>query len=211
MNNKATYEVIIAQKLEQLPLPDLQEAIWSRIEDQLDLDMPGDEGGPDAPDAPTSPDWTNLLYKAGPFAVIVAVVTIFIINKNNTAKNRSAQSNKSVPATQQVDRKPATGAGPPVAAENKTAVQKGQTVHYPAAPKEPVSQLVDSVSQQPVVASTQPPATDSVQQAAPTLVQADATEQKPAPPPQKKSRGVKGISASDYRLVPKKDSTQKNE
>jgi hypothetical protein len=210
MSEKATYEIIISQKLEQVSLPNLQDAIWLRIEQQLDLDMPTDEGGPDAPDAPSAPDWTNLLYKAGPFAVIVALVTIFFINKNNTPRNRPANNINTVPAARQVEPASNPGAGPPVQNQGNAAANK-PTAKFPVATKEPLTQPVDSIAQPPALAISQPPAVDSVQQAAPILAQADAQEQKTVPPPQKKPRGVKGISASDYRLVPKKDSTQQNE
>ena len=45
MNNKQAYEITITSKLEALPLPDMEDAIWSRIEAQLDIDLPTDDGG----------------------------------------------------------------------------------------------------------------------------------------------------------------------
>ena len=44
MRNKETYELTITSKLEALPLPNLEDAIWSRIEAQLDIDLPTDDG-----------------------------------------------------------------------------------------------------------------------------------------------------------------------
>jgi hypothetical protein len=206
MTQKTQYEIIISQKLEQLPLPNLQDAIWSRIEDQLDLDMPTDDNTPNGPETPQSPDWRNLLYQAGPFAVIVALVTIFLVNKSQRANNKIDNTNTAAPS-RQVDRKNVPGSGPPAAPQNKLPNRSGATVNYPASAKEPVIQPVDSVLQQSVVA-TATPAADSVQKAEPTLVQQAPLPELKDAAPKKKPRGVKGLSDSDYRLVPRKDSTQ---
>ena len=45
MRKKETYEVTLTSKLEALPLPNLEHMIWSRIEAELDIDMPTDDGG----------------------------------------------------------------------------------------------------------------------------------------------------------------------
>ena len=54
MNLKAPYEIIIATKLEQeLPVPDMSDAIWARIELQL-FDVPSAEA-----DASAGPDMVS--------------------------------------------------------------------------------------------------------------------------------------------------------
>ena len=40
MDQRLQYEELIAGKLQQLPVPDMQDQIWERIKFQLDLDMP---------------------------------------------------------------------------------------------------------------------------------------------------------------------------
>ena len=45
MKEKRAYEHIISGKLEALPVPDMEDIIWARIETRLDTDMPTDDGG----------------------------------------------------------------------------------------------------------------------------------------------------------------------
>ena len=80
MDHKQAYEQIIAGKLNALPLPDMADAIWSRIETQLDIDLPEDDGGGNNPAPPSGGSW---LGRAGLFVFIAAFVTIFLIYKNN--------------------------------------------------------------------------------------------------------------------------------
>ena len=54
MNERKAYEQTIKGKLEAIPLPDMEDAIWARIETQLDIDMPTDDGGGNAP-SPNNP------------------------------------------------------------------------------------------------------------------------------------------------------------
>src|SRR5215213_10042078 len=78
MNQKTTYEVTITSKLDQLPIPDLREAIWARIEGELDTDMPDDDGG-DTP--PSSPRGGKAWQYALP-SLVVIIVTLFLIRPN---------------------------------------------------------------------------------------------------------------------------------
>jgi hypothetical protein len=199
MNQKATYELTITGKLEQLPLPDLKDAIWSRIEDQLDIDMPTDDSN--GPQTPPSPDWKNLLHRIGPFAVVVALVTIFLINKSKN-KVPSVINTKNTPVTQVVTptkdtvireqnkSRPVpypvttnTNSNPAVKPQGDSALSRNVTADIPnvidTSTKQDNTQLVQT--------RTAPPVKDSVQ---------------------KKPRGVKGITNDDYRIMPvKKDST----
>jgi hypothetical protein len=52
MTPKTTYELTITEKLQHLPLPDLEDAIWARVKNQLDHDLPTDDGGDSGPDLP---------------------------------------------------------------------------------------------------------------------------------------------------------------
>lgn len=197
MDQRTAYELTITEKLHQLPVPDMQDAIWSRIEAQLDIDMPTDDGGGSA--GPQSPDWKNLLGRIGPFAVVVAVVTIFLVNRSSR-KNKPAQHRNQFPTTQTATPSNNPSTAPP-------GRNSSTPVTYPATtnsnPGPVVQSPGDSVSAPPVTISL-PPAGDSVLQS-PVLVQ--------APPPvkidsatKKKPKGVTGITDGDYRIVPKKDS-----
>lgn len=197
MDQRTAYELTINEKLRQLPVPDMQEAIWSRIEIQLDTDMPTDDGGGSA--GPQSPDWKNLLGRIGPFAVVVALVTIFLVNRS-ARKNKPVQQRNQYPSTQ--------NSTPPDNASNAPPGRNSSApVIYPAARDRNLNPVIsvpdDSVSAPPVTISL-PPWSDSTMQT-PVIVQTP-------PPPQtdsvtkKKPRGVTGITDGDYRIVPKKDS-----
>ena len=202
MNQKATYEITITGKLGQLPLPDLKDAIWSRIEDQLDIDMPEDDGS--GPDAPTSPDWINLLGKISPYAVVVAFVSLLLIQNKDPQNNQILQT------------PPATNT--PAVNQTTTPIVKEQ---------EDRNNSATYSGGQTDVNISSPPGTDAVSTVIPdnNIAQKadDTITTQPAPPPllqtnslpvqtdsvQKKKRGVSGITDSDYRIVPqKKDSTK---
>jgi hypothetical protein len=198
MDQRTAYELTITEKLRQLPVPDMQDAIWSRIEAQLDIDMPTDDGGGSA--GPQSPDWKNLLGRIGPFAVVVAVVTIFLINRSSR-KNRPVQQRNQFPTTQTATPSNNPSTAPP--GRNRSA-----PATYPATPNSNPGPAVqspgDSVSAPPVT-FTLPPVGDSVLQS-PVLVQTPPPPVKADSVAKKKPRGVTGITDGDYRIVPKKDS-----
>src|SRR5215203_425931 len=83
MNERLTYEQLIGGKLQSLPVPDMADAIWSRIEAQLDIDLPTDDGedgsSPQPPSGPTIIEW-------GLSVVVITLVTVFFIFKNEPAK-----------------------------------------------------------------------------------------------------------------------------
>jgi len=192
MNQKATYEITITEKLGQLPLPDLKDAIWSRIEDQLDIDMPEDGGS--GPDTPQSPDWVNLLGKIGPFAVVVAIVTIFLINKN---KNKAEPiREKEIPASTQ-SFIPETNNTQSLE-QDKTVPSGEPFLNTMQAPAD--IQSGDSALQLPVASITPVADTLAASINTPPLVQVPPTANIDTIP--KKIRGVGGITNNDYRIVP---------
>jgi hypothetical protein len=79
MDERLRYEQLIGGKLESLPLPDMQDAIWQTIKAQLDIDLPSDddEGGPHSP-GPSDPG----LVGWGLSILLVALVTTFFLVKN---------------------------------------------------------------------------------------------------------------------------------
>jgi hypothetical protein len=200
MDPKKAYELTIAEKLGALPLPDLKESIWSRIEDQLDIDLPTDDGGGGS--GPHSPDWGSYLRFGGPFAVIVALVTLYLVNRQKN-KTQPVQRSNAVPSAQTISS--SKKEGPP----NKAAPAVFPGIKKPLATPGAIVPG-DSVSAiDPVITFTPPPAAlDTIAQQTPPLVVAT-----PPPAPKdtmrKKPKGVTGITDGDYRIVPKKDSTKK--
>ncbi|HYH15260.1 MAG TPA: hypothetical protein VD794_08570 [Flavisolibacter sp.] len=204
MNQKTTYEVTITSKLDQLPIPDLREAIWARIEGELDADMPSDDGG-DTP--PSSPRGGKVLPFALP-GLVVIIVALFLIRTNK--QNSKPNTIPTTPATQTITTAP-TASPPPV--DSKTVIRDEESpAVYPgtSVPISTVPNTVDSTSAP--VTDVLPPVTDNTNQQGPTLVQ--------TPPPQplktdsvagKKKRGVSGITDNDYRITPvKPDSSRRN-
>ena len=202
MNQKATYEVTITSKLEQLPIPDMREAIWSRIEGELDADMPTDDGG-DTP--PSSPKVSPMLRFALP-GIVIIIITFFLIKANKKPtqpfNSNNTTTNKPVITT-------APAASPPPIDTNTIIRDRKAPVVYTGT-NVPVSGVSTSAdSSIPVTADMIPPVTDNTNQV--PLVQI------PVPQPiktdtvaGKKKRGVQGITDNDYRIVPVKDSTKKN-
>jgi hypothetical protein len=204
MNQKTTYEQLITEKLEGMPVPDMADAIWARIEHQLDIDMPTDDSGTDP--EPKSPSGSGWIGGAGLFVFVAALVTIFLINKN---KNKSNASNPYVPVIQRTDsmqRNPVfqTASDSNIISEKRPQVvtqdvpiksapavgehmiNKDTSVAFPQG----LTPHFNSDTQQQVVTNVPPP------------VRQDSTKPK-------KSRGVQGITDNDYRIVPvAKDSTK---
>ncbi|TWW01610.1 hypothetical protein [Chitinophaga pinensis] len=187
MNQKETYEIIIAQKLEQLPVPAMEDAIWNRISAQLDIEMPET-----TPPDNTPPDNSALLNIATLFVLLTALSCyLFIEFFHQTPK---AVTPPAIPATIIKDsiwhELPPALLPPP----DKQPVEKKKTI-------EP--DTVNAVH--PVIATPIPDsiATDPPEQIITPPVIA------PSPPvvdttPKKKPRGVKGLTDDDYRIAPKK-------
>lgn len=194
MDHKKTYEQTVADKLEALPVPDLADAIWSRIGTQLDIEIPTDEGDGNEPGSPSKGGW---LGPAGFSILIVACITAFIHYKNNKIPEPFFQTEK---VTQPI-------APPPLEEKRNSVPDKKRSMKVLL----PATRFVN-----PVNKSSADRTSDI---AAPVLVPTDSVRQLivvPPPPlpgagvasPAKKTRGVSGITDNDYRIVPaKKDST----
>ena len=198
MNGKPAYEQLIADKLQTLPVPDMADAIWARIETQLDIDLPNGDGGGESP-APQAPGGgSNLLGQIGMLIGIVALLTFFIINKQN--KQENIQPSINPPATEviQTDSTPPDKA-PPGNSIQPQMLQSNQTTAttpLPATPDSAFNNAVTNVTTDSTTTDNTAVAPPPV--AAPLPVTADST----AP---KRRRGV-ALSDADYRIVPKKDS-----
>jgi hypothetical protein len=210
VNNKTTYEILIAEKAGQVPVPDMADAIWASIEAQLDAN-PGDDG--DINQAPTEqPPLNKIMSGTKMWLVIISIVAIVILLLLLTKNSRNNTHQKKIPALQEQEDQPQKN----IIVDTVTNLPTGRE-KLPAGQFQPVNSALDvvvppvfispvgndSISKEPF----KKPGNDSV--ALPTLVpqviQRDSITT--LPPPSKKNRGVKGIEDSDYRVSGgKKDS-----
>jgi hypothetical protein len=225
VNELTPYEQLVAAKLDQVPVPDMADGIWSAIEMQLDAlagmaDVPGQvPAGPVSPLKPASADtirkpasavrgwgWYAL---AGVVAVVIVLWWYFGHKRSGDTMPSKLLPEKHAPAP--VTKPPVTAS--PVSdrpAKKKSvpllpAGTKKDTVSFYTAPK-------DSFRTAPAAAPLPPPVrTDppAVQTNRPALPYVDLY-QGPSPAPHgKKPRGVKGITDDDYKLTTAKDSARK--
>lgn len=204
MNQKATYELTITEKLEQLTAPDMVDAIWARIEAQLDMDLPTDDGPTNPPAAPQSgpAKWIN----RGFIIAAVAIVLIYLFNNRKQAINSNDQPTITAPVTTPNNNdNPVRNNSP---GTNNVNIPQNNS----SAPTTPTNVFpVDSNATAPVTGPVQlQPDSNTVQtNAAPVFNPPLVNPQKNTPPDStKKGRGVKGITDSDYKIVPKKDSSK---
>ena len=200
MNQKTTYEILIGEQLQHLPVPDMADAIWSRIEAQLDIEMPGDSGDTNSPgNGGGSFPIGNLLL-----VFVAALVTVYFVirpnQKDADIEFIPTDSEQQIATPEKNDE-----GGPPV----NNALQPARSLP-----------LQNDLTSNPLIPADsagilnffpillQP--NDSSQQngivITPQLQQPPVDTSKPQP---KKSKGVTGITNDDYRIVPaKKDSTK---
>jgi hypothetical protein len=198
MDQRLQYEELIAGKLQQLPVPDMQDQIWARIKFQLDLDMPEDDGPGSTPPAPSGPG----IMGWGLAVILVAFISIFIISKNKPAD--TITQNNINPSEQILS--PVEPSGSPPGTISTTSSS-------PVQASIPVQVLPnnsnDSFMQDNVTVSA-PVILDSVATKASQDITQVISPVDTSSVPAKRPRGVQGISANDYRIVPKKDSVNKN-
>lgn len=198
MDERLRYEQLIGGKLQSLPVPDMQDAIWARIKTQLDLDMPTDDGdGGSSPQSPSGPKIIGWSLSV----VIIALVTTFFLTKNKP----STKKNSEEPATIEQTVSPNTQ-------NNSPPLQQGDPVNKASAPVVTGANNSFSDIGSDSVALNNPltdvPLTDdSVRTNFPspsvTLSPPQSTDTSSLV--KKKGRGVTGLSDSSYRIVPKKN------
>lgn len=199
MNQKTTYEITIAEKLGQLSVPDMREAIWSRIERDLDIDMPGDDTPNDPPGSSGPSNWISITKRFGTFAAIVAIATIFFISqKQSTPKINTINEPASIQHITPVNDQ---SKSPPGKNSNTQPNNNSNDITTGVSPIN-VSDSVINIPfvANPVIIDTTPPKVF----APPITRLADPVKQDTVP--KKKPRGFKGITDDDYRISLKKDS-----
>lgn len=196
MNQHPKYEQTIAGKLQSLPVPDMADAIWSRIEAQLDIDLPTNDGGGTNPSS-SSPAGPGIIGW-GLSVVVIALISIFLLVKNKKESNSKQTSNPVKETMEQPIR--ATKDRPPT---NKDNQQSPVSSNNPVIDNRATVQA-DSVAQAPVANNSDSPDTSSINKAQPLVVTQPPVE-KDTIPTGKKKRGVSGLTDNDYRIEPKKD------
>jgi hypothetical protein len=183
MSEPTAYEQLIARKLEELIVPDNANAIWATIEQQLNIEMPTN-GGSSAPGG-FKP---NLWIGGGFFTIIVAILMYVAISRQSLKNDRSKQEEPAI-INQQASEDEIKDS---LSAPRSTVILKG----VPAASKS-VLQSADGAKQSSTTV------VDSIQ-SSPKVTADPVVQSVPVDtiPKQKKSRGVKGISDEDYRIVP---------
>ena len=199
MNQKTTYEIIIAEKLEQVSIPDLSEMIWSRIETELDLD-PGDIDGGDSPTPGVPP--TRIIL-GGVVLVFIAALTYYFFNTKKTNGDNTIK----IPPTEQSSKPTPLTIKPPGSQTVPVQFSVGQK----QTPNDSINNnsIIDQLTAAPIVI---PPANDSTGQTGKGDPVSVVVSQLPPvtkdSTPLRKNRGVSGISPGDYKIVPKKDSSK---
>jgi len=199
MDEKAAYELTIAEKLEQLTVPDKVDAIWARIEALLDIDMPTDDGsGEPLVNPPSGSGLWNITGIALFIAALIATI-YFTSKKPNINTNTINTPRDSV--TTIINRPASTNNKPPPAELAPQPSQRSipdSSASLQSSLPLPVS--IDSLSFKGI---DNPSAllSDSIANNLP----ATPVVTPPADTGKKKGRGVKGITDSDYRIVPDKD------
>ncbi|HET7896771.1 MAG TPA: hypothetical protein VFL47_03860 [Flavisolibacter sp.] len=199
MNEKTTSDIIITSKLQHLPLPDLEDAIWARVKAQLDSELPSDDDGGRDPGSPPGGGWT---WTLGTFVFLAAFVAVFLYFKKPNQQPVLPTANPTQTLTESIST--------PIPQQSTDSGQNFQNKVPVALPPRlpdavtvlPVPAPADSASGMPDVRL---PAADTLQRTTVVLtppVQVDTTK------PTKKIRGVPGITDNDYRIVPaKRDSS----
>ena len=196
MNENKTYQ-LIAAKLEQLPVPDMADMIWARIEAQLDIDLPPNDGNPDPGPAPTpKPVGKRIALGTATVALIIAIFQMFSnrkedipatsvlpINQNATPLTKDSVGVITQSAPKRTDNVNLTPSGDlltvPLVKRDTTA----STINLPDSTRQTAAPPKDTTLLVPPIVLNQP--ADSI--------------------PVKKKRGV-SLNDTDYRIIPKKDS-----
>jgi hypothetical protein len=193
MDQRLQYEQLIAGKLEKLPIPTMEDAIWARVKAELDIDLPPDDEEFEGPQSPSGPG----IIGWGLSIVIIALITSLFINQNEPeAKNLQ---NITGP-TEQILSPAKQNNSPPVTESPTPFKAEGDQNTLP-----PVVSLPNDSIQQKDVSATISDAIDSNKVATPLPSVTMNEPRDSIPAVKKKGKGVTGLKDDDYKIVPKKD------
>jgi hypothetical protein len=208
LNLKTTYEKLIAEKVQQIPIPDMADAIWASIELQLDADI--SSGGED--NSPLQKPWGKGKSRFGnkPYLFIIVAIIVGLVwlakvkNKKNGVNNTLPNTTISQPQTIiKNDSVQAIRIEPENTKRNILPVpiiqnDKKQTK------VDSIKKIIDAPAFTPF--SILPVKDTNTSKVFPLK---DSLRNIVIPP---KAKGVKGISDDDYKIISgKKDSVKKGE
>jgi len=209
VNTTTPYEQLIAAKLDQVPVPDMADSIWSGIEAQLDAVV-------DAPQKKSSPKYKGKGWN-GFFAVTATVVLVSVLwwyySYKNHSPGNAAPAPKILPAPKEslpvkdsiksIDNlKKKNTQVAPAHTEVAPVTQEKDTLPLIEIPVNNIE--LDSLFKEhlpPVKVDSSSIPKNNIIIPSPGSVNNKTTGKKP--------KGVKGITSNDYRLSVKKDSTGK--
>ena len=192
MNKQMTYEITIKKKLENIPVPDLSEMIWARIENELDTD-PGDSSDNNPP-SPSSP--TGGIILGGTALLFIMALTFYFLTKkpNDIPQIEKVQTTLPVQNNNQPNT-PGTNANVqpntrPGNIKQENIADTSTQVEIPFTYQSIVNDSIvkTEIAQGNEIPLTLPKTMDTI--------------------PVKKTRGVTNISNDDYKIVPKNDSSR---
>jgi hypothetical protein len=216
LNQLSPYEQLLAEKIQQSPVPDMADAIWANIELELDKNLPDDPGNEPPSPSPGgggAPGISVYFYIVTSVVITALVLTFVLMQGKDKAVQPSA-----VPPTREIPTNsipvidssspPVTGNTQPIAPLLSPRIDSGNT-----SAANPVinSAFTDSLLNQPIgrIESDSVTIKDNAGLGAPVTLAIDSA-MKQTGTPLKKPRGVKGITDDDYKIkAEKKDSTRK--
>jgi hypothetical protein len=202
LNRLLPYEQSIATKLDELPLPDMADAIWADISAQLDGDLSQDGNNP-APNHPPQggTSWgTGIKLAIGTAGIALLAYWLTQTNKSSTTPMPSIP----VPTEQKVPLGDTAQRLQPVQPVNPNITDMPTIKSLP--PNTPATS--DNTALLPIAAdSLRLQASDAPTVKPDSVVAPVNTPNLVLPPPGKKKRGTRGIQDSDYKFVQGKDST----
>ncbi|KIC89331.1 hypothetical protein [Flavihumibacter sp. ZG627] len=107
MSQATPYEQLIAAKLEQLPpLPEMADAIWLRIEKELDNSHSSDDDdfGGDPDPGPFSPTVPDLSWVGWSFLIVVSSVILILMSRNKILSPTTIPARDPINNYEEVDR-----------------------------------------------------------------------------------------------------------
>jgi hypothetical protein len=206
MNQLTTYEQLIAAKLQELSAPAKIDAIWARIEQQLDVEMPTDESGPTDTEASSNP---GFFFPGSKFLYIflAAVASIYFLTRPYAIQNEASETTDQQPY--EISDSVNTVSDPKKKSDSEIMFtdKADISVTNEALPKDSIpDDVLESIPNEVIKKEpesiVQPPVSNPVNEIkkSPIPIITDTTV--------KKGRGVKGINLSDYKIAPVKKDNQ---
>lgn len=209
MNQPTTYEQLIAAKLQELSAPTKIDAIWARIEQQLDVEMPIDEFGPTDTGASSHP---GFFFPGSKFLYIflAAAAGIYFLTRTYAIQNEASENHYQQPDAVIIDS--LNTVSDPI---NKS---DGEVIFTDKADMAVTDKEIPNDSAAVVSEETRPhsiipkESEPIVQPVVPVSIPVNETNKLPIPivkdTTTKKGRGVRDINMSDYKIAPVKKDNQ---